>query len=193
MKEQDGRSSGIRGMIDKIRTGERAIDANVATSLEELYFSEKYRFAILSGADRDVPRRLKAIRMITTSENGLASMIISTIQDKCTNTRLRDQMGQILEEIPLKLADPSSYGILESEALDSLKREGLHTAAGLAISADVKTGQEIIEVYYPKSFMKVLPVPPNYQQDLGLLMATFFLRKIPLGSGAMSLVLPTTR
>ncbi|MCL4354253.1 hypothetical protein M1349_02150 [Patescibacteria group bacterium] len=195
MGAEDSRFLGIITSIENLKKSERPIGKFLARSLEELYLSENYRTAILNATDEK--RRPKALRLIAIHEGRLASYVLMANIDKKEGRRILDKMVEQTQRIPKEV---DRLGAFSNLALKALKEANLQTVAGMQVSESAATGRNIYETFYPKPFMSFLAETPiedymrgilstsieEYRSDLGLGIASYFLRNIRFGSGVVN-------
>ena len=154
--------------------------------MEEIYLSGQYRTAFLHGAS-DEKRVLDCIRIVAIRNNELTPFVLSTAKKK---QKKRQQLDQLLREHRRLPINPQDFKPVSWEALGRLRDANLNTVAAMPISTSMRSGEEIVEVCYPRVFMGVFPVRQEYQSDLGFGVSAYFLRTVPFGRGTVDIAIP---
>lgn len=192
MTEQESNLGPIEGLIRQIESGERPIDKYLGKSLRELFFSGAYRLAILSGTSDPSERMIfEAVRIVGKRNNRLQSLTFSMSPNKNTTRRQLDTMLEATRKIPVNSSGLTAFSAFQDDALDALENANLQTIAAMQISRSVTSRKEIVQVNYPRVFMNLMPVPEPFRQDLGLGIATYFLKTVPFGKGNIDITIPS--
>jgi len=192
MTELESNLGPIEGLIRQIESGERPIDKYLGKSLRELFFSDAYRLAILSGtSDPSELMVFQAIRIVGKRNNRLESLTLSMSPNKNTRRGQLDTMLEATRKIPLNSSGVTAFSAFQGAALDTLKNANLQTIAAMQVSRSVTSRKEIVQVNYPRVFMNLMPVPEPLRQNLGLNIATYFLKTVPFGKGNIDIIIPS--
>ncbi len=188
--------SGMRGLIDALKAGERPRDKATGQALEDIFASGKYRTAVVRGIKPgeavDVPQRIVCVRLVRILENGdYESTVVTTHPSLSHRSReFIDKLHRDLDSLPVSpgLAIPILPQLEETLAL-----QGLSIVAAQHISRVEPTKQERGSVVYPKAFRDI-PMPfvstDSLKDNLGLSMATSVLKTVPFGRHPVRITLP---
>lgn len=192
MTERESNLGPIEGLIKQIESGERPINKYSGKSLRELFFSGAYRLAILSGnSDPSELMVFQAIRIVGKRNHRLESLTLSMSPNKNTRTRQLDTMLEATRKIPVNSSGFTAFSVFQDAALNALENANPQTIAAMQVSRSVTSRKEIVQVNYPRVFMNLMPVPESFRQDLGLGIATYFLKTVPFGKGNIDITIPS--
>lgn len=190
MTEHEGSYDPITKVIEALEAGVRPIDQYLGRSFRELYMSGQYRSAALWGTD-DVNEEMTAhaLRIVGIRNNRLDSLVIgldeSASQQK---NRFLNAMRQGLQHFP---PQTDLFRHFEDTALKMLEQQGLQTVAAMQFSTSTTTGNEVLQVHYPKIFREIIPVPSELRDTSGLAAAGYFLNKVPFGKNPINISSPS--
>lgn len=177
----------IDGLVRHLDSGIRPIDKKLARLTRELYFSSLYRATVIRGANStDEVMTLDALRLIPIEGSRLESISLNVKNDREEAERLRGLLVQETGGLPVVADD---FRVLQSLSLSLLRRNGLSIAAGMQIGHSVSTGNEVVQVLYPRAYRNVIPMPELYRDDLGFGIAISFLKSVRFGNSALHIPL----
>lgn len=196
MREREEGFGQIQGLIKHLESGERPVDQYIARSMRELYMSGSYRTAILKGAD-DHSRgkeKVELIRIVGMREGRLDSFCLS--ENQINRDEERQKLDILLEEtrsLPIDTKSMAAFGELSDTALNSLRRTQLQSVAGMTLSKSLATGNQIVQVIYPRTFRELLSpfITEPFKDDLALGVAAYFLKTVPFGKGNIQFTIPS--
>ena len=172
-------------MAARFEAGKRPLEQFLGKSIREI-FSGEFRLADLNRTQGAQEEKVVTdiLRLIFVREGQLQSVILpSTDSPDAAQTAL-SIMRAIGTELPF---DVSMFAPLEQIALDAVAKKGPSTVTAVNWAHSKETGERRIQIYYPKVFMTLMPVSPDYQPDLALGVAGHFIQKTAKPQHAINL------
>lgn len=147
---------------------------HIAESLKELYLPDAFTCRSTS-KESGVLQAVRVIRKEETSSDLLSYIFYAknTVEKK---SQVLNTIREETRKIPLRAGRMTKD--LESRVLNTLAERQLKTVAVMAIFRGSITGEQIVQIFYPKVFMNVEPsISPSQKEKAAFAISAYFLKK----------------